>query len=142
MKKKTKPVQREPQKKKRNGSYSKNKGNRYEQKIARELRELGFTGVKTSRTESKEADNNKIDIVDTNKQLPVNIQLKKTQSIPSYFKIREESTVDPKTFCIIWAKQEKKKENICTVGEAVIMDKSFFYELLKVYNERNSSNVQ
>lgn len=106
------------------------------------MRELGFTGVKTSRTESKEADNNKIDIVDTNKQLPVNIQLKKTQSIPSYFKIREESTVDPKTFCIIWAKQEKKKENICTVGEAVIMDKSFFYELLKVYNERNSSNVQ
>jgi hypothetical protein len=142
MKKKTNPVQQEPQKKKRNGSYSKNKGNRYEQKIARELRELGFTGVKTSRTESKEADNNKIDIVDTQKKLPVNIQLKKTQSIPSYFKIREESTVDPKSFCIIWAKQEKKEKNICTVGEAVIMDKQLFYELLKSYdNERNRSNV-
>jgi len=141
MKKKTKPVQSEPQKK-RNGSYSKNKGNRYEQKIARELREIGFTGVKTSRTESKEADNNKIDIVDTNKQLPVNIQLKKTQSIPSYFKIREESTVDPKTFCIIWAKQEKKEKNICTVGEVVMLDKEFFYELLKTYNEGNNRNVQ
>lgn len=141
MKKKTEPVQSQP-KKKRNGSYSKNKGNRYEQKIVRELKEIGFTGVKTSRTESKEADNNKIDIVDTKKQLPVNIQLKKTQSIPSYFKIREESTVDPKTFCIIWAKQEKKEKNICTVGEVVMLDKEFFYKLLKTFNERNNSNIQ
>jgi Holliday junction resolvase len=85
-------------KKKNNGTYYKKKGNTYECKIAKELRELGFPGVKTSRTKSKEADNNKVDIVDTQKKLPVNIQLKKTQSIPSYFKIREESTVDPETF--------------------------------------------
>lgn len=140
MKKKTKPVQQEPQNK-HNGSYSKNKGNRYEQKIARELREIGYTGVKTSRTQNKEADNNKVDIVDTENKLPVNIQIKKTQSIPSYFKIREESTVDPKTFCIIWAKQEKKEKNICTIGEVAIVSKEFFYELLQVYNERNSSNI-
>lgn len=141
MKKKTKPVQQEPQTRKHNGSYSKNKGNRYEQKIARELREIGFTGVKTSRTQNKEADNNKVDIVDTENKLPVNIQIKKTQSIPSYFKIREESTVDPNTFCIIWAKQEKKEKNICTIGEVAIVPKEFFYEMLKLYNERNSSNL-
>ena len=137
---KTNPMTEKPPKK-RSNSYSKNKGNRYEQQIARELREIGFTGVKTSRTESKEADNNKIDIIDTEHKLPVNIQLKKTQSIPSYFKIRSESTVDPETFCIIWSKQEKKAKNICTIGEAVIMDKQLFYEFLKIYNERNNSNV-
>lgn len=123
----------EKQKKPRSKAYSKNKGNRYESQIAKELRDLGFSGVKTSRSESKSTDDNKIDIIDTEHKLPVNIQLKKTQSIPSYFKIRSESTVDPKTFAIIWNKQEKKKTNICSVGECVIISKELFYELIKPY---------
>lgn len=135
---KTKQNDLEPQeekpKKQRSRSYSKNKGNRYEAQIAKELRDLGFPGVKTSRSESKSTDDNKIDIIDTENKLPVNIQLKKTQSIPSYFKIRSESTVDPKTFAIIWNKQEKKKTNICSVGECVIISKELFYELIKPYS--------
>lgn len=127
--------QKEPPKKKRKSNYSKNKGNRYEQQIAKELRELGFTGVKTSRSESKEADNNKVDIVDTEHKLPFNIQLKKTLVAPQYFKIREESTVNPETFVLFWAKQEKKETNICTIGECVTMDKKTFYELIKPYAE-------
>ena len=127
--------QKEPPKKKRKSNYSKNKGNRYEQQIAKELRELGFTGVKTSRSESKEADNNKVDIIDTEHKLPFNIQLKKTLVAPQYFKIREESTVNPETFVLFWAKQEKKETNICTIGECVTMDKKTFYELIKLYAE-------
>ena len=87
--------------KKRTGAYAKRKGNNYERQIAKELRELGFTGVKTSRSESKSADDNKVDLVDTENKLCLNIQLKKTIATPNYFKIRSESTVDPKTFCII-----------------------------------------
>lgn len=94
-------VEEQKPKKQRSKSYSRVKGARYEQQIAKELRELGFDGVKTSRNESKATDDNKIDIIDVNKKLPVNIQLKKTQSIPSYFKIRSESNSDPKKFCII-----------------------------------------
>lgn len=120
-------------KRQRSKAYSRNKGARYEQQIAKELRELGFNGVKTSRNESKATDDNKIDIIDTDNKLPVNIQLKKTQSIPSYFKIRSESTVDPKSFAIIWNKQEKKETNICSVGECVIISKELFYELIKPY---------
>lgn len=88
-------------KRKRSAAYSKTKGNRYEQQIAKELRDLGFSGVKTSRSESKTVDNNKVDIIDVENKLPVQIQLKKTQNIPNYFKIREESTVNPEEFCII-----------------------------------------
>lgn len=88
-------------KKKRSAAYSKNKGNAYEVKIAKELRELGFNNVVTARSESKSVDNNKVDLIDKDNKLPVKIQLKKTQSIPSYFKIREESTVNPEEFCII-----------------------------------------
>lgn len=120
-------------KKKHSASYSKNKGNRYEQQIAKELRELGFPGCKTSRKESKSADDNKVDIIDTENKLPCSIQLKKTQSTPSYFNIRSQSTVDPETFCIIWNKQEKKETNICSVGECVMIDKQFFYKLIKAY---------
>lgn len=135
MAKKEKSQESPKPKKARSKSYSKNKGNRYEAQIAKELRELGFTGVKTSRSESKSTDDNKVDIVDTEHKLPVNIQLKKTQAIPSYFKIRNESTVDPKTFAIIWNKQEKKETNICSIGECVIISKELFYELIKPYTK-------
>ena len=69
----------------------------------------------------------------TSGRLPIDIQAKKTQSIPQYFKIRSESSVDPEKFAIIWAKQEKKNTNICTVGEAVILSKEMFYQLIKPY---------
>lgn len=122
--------------KKRSPNYSRNKGNTYERKIVKELKELGFN-VDSSRNSSRQEDANKIDIVDKDNILPVKIQLKKTQNIPNYFKIRSESTVDPKTFCIIWAKQEHKETNICTVGEVVLIDKKMFYELIKPYAEKN-----
>ena len=124
-------------KKKRTGSYNRNRGHNYETKVAKEIRELGYDGIVTSRSESKQMDNNKVDLIDTNGKLPCNIQLKKTIQTPNYFKIRSESTVDPESFCLIWAKQEPKEKNICTVGEAVIMDKQFFYKLLKFYLEKS-----
>lgn len=100
-KKKTEiPIEEQKPKKKRSSKYSKTKGSRYEQQIAKELRDLGFSGVKTSRQESKSTDDNKVDIIDTEGKLPLNIQLKKTLVAPQYFKIREESTVDPDTFVL------------------------------------------
>ena len=119
--------------KKRSPGYSKNKGSAYERKIAKELRELGFIGVVTSRSESKSKDDDKIDLIDKDGYLPIEIQLKSTQVTPSYFKIREESSVDNKKFVIIWAKQEKKETNICTVGECAIISKELLYELIKPY---------
>lgn len=117
------------------GARNKAKGNEYERKIAQELRELGFEGVVTSRSESKAMDNNKIDIIDTKNQLPCNIQIKKTVNTPQYFKIREESTVDPKSFVLIWNRQEKANVNFMSVGQVVMMDKSLFYELIKPYTK-------
>ena len=127
--------EQEKTQKKRSSKYSKTKGSRYEQQIAKELRDLGFTGCVTARSESKSTDDNKIDIVDKDGKLPFNIQLKKTLVAPQYFKIREESTVNPESFVLFWAKQEKKETNICTVGECVTMDKKTFYQLIKPYAE-------
>ena len=131
MAKKTTNTTEKP-KKKRSGSYNKNRGNEYERKIAKELKELGFNTV-TSRSESKRTDDNKIDIIDLDSNLPCFIQLKRTIQTPNYLNIREESSVDNEKFVIIWSKQEKKEVNICSKGEIVLMDKKLFYELIKPY---------
>lgn len=86
--------------KKRTGKYCREKGNAYERKLAKELTELGFDVV-TSRAESKNMDQNKVDLIDKSNKLPLNIQVKRTKATPNYFTIRSESTVDPKSFCII-----------------------------------------
>ena len=46
-------------------SQSKRKGNAYELKIIHELTDLGFEGLRSSRSESRNLDNAKIDIADT-----------------------------------------------------------------------------
>lgn len=53
----------------RNLKNNRKRGNSYEVKIAKELRELGFPGVKTSRSESKSMDDKKVDLVDTEGKL-------------------------------------------------------------------------
>ena len=83
------------------GARNRQRGNTYERKIAQELRDLGFNGVVTSRSESKTMDNNKVDLIDTDNKLPVMIQLKKTTTTPQYFSIVKETTVPKEKFVII-----------------------------------------
>ena len=66
---------------------SKNKGSAFETEVINRLKEIGYTGCVRAAGESKKADNNKIDIVDTDRKLPVNIQCKNTQNLPNYFTI-------------------------------------------------------
>lgn len=101
MAKKTTSKPTQEKKKTRSPKYSRTKGNAYELKIAKELKELGFPGIVTSRSESKRMDDKKVDLIDTEGKLPVYIQLKKTQATPSFFKIREESGLTDKPFIII-----------------------------------------
>ena len=127
--------QEKAKKNRQSGNYSRNKGHNYEQKIARELRELGYDGVVTSRSQSKRLDDMKIDLVDINNKLPFYCQLKCTSNIPNYFKIRSQCPLTDKPFVLFFNRQEVKdgQVNMSSVGELVMLDKSFFYELLKKY---------
>lgn len=116
--------------KKKTGAYCRNKGHRYETKIAQELRNLGFTDVVTSRSESKSMDDKKVDLVDRSGKLPCYIQLKNTVNTPQYHAIKKECPLKDKPFIVIWNKQVKKEKVFGSAGEVVIMDKDFFYELL------------
>lgn len=116
--------------KRKTGAYCRNKGHRYETKIAQELRNLGFTDVVTSRSESKSMDDKKVDLVDRSGKLPCYIQLKNTVNTPQYYAIKKECPLKDKPFIVIWNKQVKKEKVFGSAGEVVIMDKDFFYELL------------
>lgn len=121
--------------KRKGGKYAKTKGSSYESKIIKELTELGYEGLKSSRSQSKNLDNSKVDIAETKDKLPCYFQLKCTKNIPSYFKIEEECPYKDRPFCIIWNAQEVKEGqvNMSSKGELVLVPKQFFYELLKHY---------
>lgn len=87
--------------KKKTGTYCRNKGHRYETKIAQELRNLGFTDVVTSRSESKSMDDKKVDLVDRSGKLPCYIQLKNTVNTPQYHAIKKECPLKDKPFIVI-----------------------------------------
>ena len=110
---------------------NKSKGSNFELEICNALKEIGYKGCVTSRSESKRTDDNKIDIIDTNDQLPVNIQAKYTQSIPNYFKISSQCSDHSKPYTIIWKKtpQGGKKSQ----GTLAIIPVDLFYTFLKLY---------
>lgn len=109
-------------------SKSKRKGNNFELEIVHKLREIGYEGCVSSRSQDKLADANKIDIVDMNGELPVNIQSKYTQNLPNYFDIRDACTDKSKPFCMIWKKAGKDGED--SRGTVAIIPVDYFYQLL------------
>ena len=119
--------------KRRGGKYARSKGNNYELQIAKELGELGYQNIVTSRSESKRTDNMKIDLIDKDGKLPFYAQCKKTKNTPSYFGISDECPLKDKPFVVFWNKQEVKEGNVnmSSAGEVVMIPKDYFYKLLR-----------
>lgn len=104
---------------------SKQKGSGFEYKIIKELTELGFEGLQTSRGESKNLDNKKIDVYDSNNVLDFYIQCKHTANTPSIVKINEEVGLKDKPLAIFWKPATEINK------EFVIIPKDYFYKLIK-----------
>lgn len=107
---------------------SKNKGSAFETEVINHLKEIGYTGCVRAAGESKKADNNKIDIVDTDRKLPVNIQCKNTQNLPNYFTIRDACSDKSKPFVMAWKKAAEGGST--SPGTVFIIPDTLFYELL------------
>ena len=110
-------------------SKSKRKGNSFELEVVHKLREIGYEGCVSSRSQDKRADANKIDIVDMSGELPVNIQCKDTQNLPNYFDIRDACTDKDKPYCLIWKKAGKNGEQ--SRGTVAVIPIEYFYQLIK-----------
>ena len=107
---------------------SKNKGSAFETEVINRLKEIGYTGCVRAAGESKKADNNKIDIVDTDRKLPVNIQCKNTQNLPNYFTIRDACSDKSKPF--VMALKKAAEGGSVSPGTVFIIPDTLFYELL------------
>lgn len=121
------------QEKTKNVKNSRRRGVLYEQQIAKELRELGFSGVVTSRSESKAMDDQKIDLIDKNQELFFYPQLKRTGKCPKYFEIEASCPLKDKPFVIFWNYQIPTAKTFRSGGEIVMLPKSFFYELINLW---------
>lgn len=110
-------------------SKNRTKGNSLERAVVNDLKNIGFIGCVTSRSESKNKDNNKIDIIDTNNDLPTNIQVKYLCNCPNYFTISSECTDKSKPFSIVWKKSTKDGSN--SPGTIAMIPYSYFLDLLK-----------
>ncbi len=100
---------------------SRDKGIAYEQKLAKELRELGFKDCVTSRSESKRTDDQGIDFMYTG---PFAIQAKATETSPSYPGLLQAMEKAKKGIPVIIRKQNNKPET-------VTMLKADWYKFIK-----------
>ena len=121
------------EKKKRNLRRNKKRGNAYEVLISNELKELGFPN-KTARSESKSLDDQKVDLVDMTGNMPFYSQIKNTIKTPDYFGIAKECPFKDKPFVIFWKKTKPTESTFRSEGEIVMIPKTFFYDLIKHYN--------
>lgn len=106
---------------------SKQKGSQLELDVIHKLNEIGYTTV-SSRSNSKNLDNAKVDIDDLEGNLPLYIQCKATQTTPSYFNIESECPLKNKPFCVIWKKQDKEGGN--SPGTLAMIPLEVLYEYL------------
>lgn len=115
---------------------SRHKGSAWEAEVIKHLKELGYTGCVSTRGESKRMDNDKIDVVDVNHKLPINIQCKHLMNTPSYFTIREACSDKIKPFCLAWKKSPE--EGSISKGAIFMVPDDFFYQLLDCYTKQNN----
>lgn len=100
---------------------NKSKGNRYELQICNELKDLGFKDCVTSRSESRNRDNQKVDLCNTGF---LNVQCKFYDSNqPNFRKVLGEMPEEDNTNVVFHKTRYKK--------DIVVMYKEDFYKLIK-----------
>lgn len=110
------------------GQKNRRKGNAFELKVIHDLNNIGFNVV-SSRSESKNKDNQKIDVFDVDNTLPTNIQIKYCNTTPNYFSIRDACGDKSLPFSIVWKKSTNDGKN--SPGIIAMIPYNFFLELLE-----------
>lgn len=118
------------------GRNNKTAGSQFERDIVKELKEIGFTDVVTSRAESRNMDAKKVDVFGTS--LPVHIQCKNSKDnlkVADYYAENKDTFPKDKPVVIFHKKTKKQKTRFFEQGSFVYMEKETFYNLLKMINK-------
>lgn len=105
---------------------SKSKGGAFELDIIKELEFLGYKGLVSSRSQSKNLDNAKIDIAETEDKLPFYCQCKATLNTPNIESISEACPYKDRPLVVFWKKQRPGSIS----KDYVIMPKELLYKLM------------
>lgn len=107
-------------------------GHNYERQIVKEVKQLGYEKVVTSRSESRNMDNSGVDIFDPTGVFPFYIQNKIYKGYPKLDElINGENIAKDKPLLVFHKKVEKRNKRFVTQDEFVSMRKEVFYDLLK-----------
>lgn len=126
-----------PSTSKRTGKTNRTKGHNYERKIAKELRELGFSRCLTSRQASRLYDDCKLDFYG----IPFNLQAKNVSSVSIKYDLVLDSMKElveknlPERSELPYAVMHKKGK-----VEVVVLLKEDFYKLLAQYNQQDGNS--
>ena len=108
------------------GKRIRRRGNAYELKIIKELTELGFSNLQSSRSASRALDNQKIDIYDPDNVLNFYVQCKASKNTPNLVILNKEVGKKDKPLAIFF----NKADSMAKIKEFVCIPKSFFYQLI------------
>jgi len=130
--------------KKKGSSRNRVAGANWERKIAKLLREIGYTDVRTSRECSRKRDSQKVDLCNADEdefgRLPYNIQCKTLCSTAPYPRLLKELEQHNgrKQINVVFHEMTKKKEggkNFISVGEYAILNLDDFISIMSDIRE-------
>ena len=112
------------------GKANRNRGHSFELFIGRFLESV-FAGVKlvSSRSESRRADNDGIDLVPIEGDLPFYVQCKATANSPNYHELVGNPKRTDKPLVVFHRKTERAGSKMMSRGDYVIMDMKTFEAL-------------
>ena len=117
---------------------SRHKGHGWELEVIKDLTDLGFEGLVSSRSESRKLDDAKIDIADTQNVMDCYIQCKATDNTPNIEKIIKECSRKDRPLVVAWKKQNANTQN----HRYAIMPIEYFYQLLRYYIDVKMKNTK
>lgn len=98
---------------------SRTKGHSYERKIVQEFKDLGYDESCTSRAESRNRDNQKVDLCNTGN---INVQCKAVEKGINYHKLLSQMPKEEGRINTVFHKRDRK--------EVVSLSKKDFYKLI------------
>ncbi len=107
------------------------KGHAYEREVVRCFKSLGFSNAVSSRSESKNRDDLKVDLCYTS---PFNIQCKATETAPNMHKLLDSMPQEGR-LNVVYHKRNRQ-------GSTVTMSQDDFEEMVKMLIDANIINTQ
>lgn len=113
---------------------NKQRGNKYELECITALQPYYKDKLYSTRSQSRNLDNAKVDITNSGLTLNINYQVKTTSINPNYLEILDSMPTDDKPNVVINRRTKKAARNFVNQGDLVVMSLQDYLKFLEKYN--------